>query len=385
MDKLNYRIKWYEKQGVRSKFRKLFKEVEKGLERQKLIKRKRVIQNYTTLLRAVYLYLADQLSFQRLSDEMASLYKVVLSDTAWRKHFIKLTPVLFSVMLNDVVAQSKQWHYCKRRNILSRFQTYLLDATRFSVQGGTTTAVQVHTQISLTDLSDLFMLITNHHTAESVKNFKLQKGALYLADRAYGRATQLAYLIQHGSAFIIRISPTQIALYKDKECKNKIDWKQILTKSSFSISCYIRLLDQKDMKSFHIRLVGRLLPPDKHPAIEKRIRQKSSKRQNILKGSSLEYSKWVLLATSLFEVKNCDILNFYRLRWQIELFFKKTKSLLHFHKLPRSSSLFQSALVSLWLFFVLLLSQISFSCTPSPFSNFNTFSLALAHLRSFFA
>ena len=47
-----------------------------------LIRRKRVVKNYSTFLHAAFLYLVHQYSFRRLALYMACCYHVSMSDTA---------------------------------------------------------------------------------------------------------------------------------------------------------------------------------------------------------------------------------------------------------------------------------------------------------------
>lgn len=381
MDSRNYRIKKEKNQEAEREISKIYRSIKKKLEKQKVIRRKRIIKGYDTLILAAMLYIIEQMSFQRLSDVMACVHHVNMSDTAWKKQLTKLAPSLFSAMLEYISNKSKEWTYCKKHRVLQCFHSYILDTTRFAVEGGNKTAIQVHTQISLTDLSDLYMSVTDCHTAESVRNFRIQKKVLYMADRAYGKAPQLAELIKKPADFIIRISPNHIRLYQDRECRKKLSWDKLLLGPDFSITCFIKL--KKEI--FKLRLVGGMIPEEKHPAIEKRVRRNSSKKQQQLKQSSIHYAKWVLLATTVFHVRTSSILDFYRLRWRIELFFKKAKTLLHFRKIPRSSPSFQKNQVLLWLSLVLFFSQISSLPSYSSISPFNSFSLAVSLSFSFFS
>lgn len=176
MDSKDYRAKRKKEQEAKREIRRIFKIVKKKLEEKKVIRRKRIIKDYETLVLAAMLYIIRQLSFQRLSETTAEEYQIVMSNTSWKKQLTKLAPSLFAAMLEYVSNKSKEWSYCKTHKVLERFQAYILDTTKFSVEGGDGVAVQVHTQISVTDLSALYMSVTDCHTAESVSNFKIQEG-----------------------------------------------------------------------------------------------------------------------------------------------------------------------------------------------------------------
>ena len=73
------------------------------------------------------------------------------------------------------------------------------------------------------------------------------------------------------------------------------------------------------------------------------------KKQYKISENTLEPSRWLFLDTTLpMKIKSKDILNAYRKRWQIELFFKRAKSLLHFHRLKRSPHKYMKSILHLW-------------------------------------
>jgi hypothetical protein len=80
----------------------------------------------------------------------------------------------------------------------------------------------------------------------------------------------------------------------------------------------------------------------------RRLRQKAAKRGKTLDARSLEAAGFVLLLTTLpaGEVAAGDILALYRFRWQIELVFKRWKSLLDLDRLPAHSA----PLARCWLY-----------------------------------
>ena len=65
-------------------------------------------------------------------------------------------------------------------------------------------------------------------------------------------------------------------------------------------------------------------------ATQQRLRQLASRHQSKLDDRSLTAAEFVILATSLPEIgfPAAEMLAVYRLRWQIELAFKRLKSLL---------------------------------------------------------
>ena len=77
------------------------------------------------------------------------------------------------------------------------------------------------------------------------------------------------------------------------------------------------------------------MPPDKAAIARKKLRRSASKRQHRLDPNSELAAGFVMLATSLPPtIPAGEIGAVYRLRWQIELAFKRLKSLLNIDRLP---------------------------------------------------
>jgi IS4 transposase len=87
----------------------------------------------------------------------------------------------------------------------------------------------------------------------------------------------------------------------------------------------------KRQAAIEIRLIARRKPQEAIEAEHKRLRQNASRKQTKLDPRSLIAAEYVVLATSLTkeEFPADEVLAVYRLRWQIELAFKRLKSLLH--------------------------------------------------------
>ncbi len=145
---------------------------------------------------------------------------------------------------------------------------------------------------------------------------------------------------------------------------------------AFSTAAYFK----RNRKVYRVRLLGEKLPEEKRAAAEKRLRRKASRNQRRLSKDTLKYAGWVFLATTLPDTcSDAEILEAYRLRWQIELHFKRVKSLLNFHKLRRSCDVYKNGIVSLWLTVSFLISRVQLwilRLTKFSISDFNAFSLA---------
>lgn len=175
------------------------------------------------------------------------------------------------------------------------------------------------------------MRITDNHTAENISLLPIEEQSLYLADRAYGKARQLAHLADNQADFIIRITPNRLNVYADKECRQRIDFPSLLSEpiTSFSMHAFFRYSGH----TYPIRIIGEKLPEEKQSDAEKRVRKKAAKNRNKLQESTILFSKWLIVASTVNDsVAGREILAAYRQRWQIELLFKRSKTLLGLKK-----------------------------------------------------
>lgn len=246
MDKQNYTLRDIEKQALKSYYPRLKKDLAKELE-AKLFKRKRVLKSVEQLLQGIYLYFAEQLSFQRVSDIMACQYDITMSDTAWRKQFLKAAPILYEAV-ERLLMQEEGVAPDMHNGVLGCESAYAIDATELTEQGGKTTEMRIHTLFSITGHKCTSSKITDQHVGESLTHFKLHKDALYFADRAYGKTPQLAYALEHQSNFVIRIAPHMVKFFTRPDCREKIMFPRLMQGTSFSTVGYFK----RDKDKFYV-------------------------------------------------------------------------------------------------------------------------------------
>lgn len=92
----------------------------------------------------------------------------------------------------------------------------------------------------------------------------------------------------------------------------------------------------KDKQPLTLRLIIQRKPPEAAEATRAKLRREAARKQTNLDPRSLVAAEFMILATSLPDplYPAHEILAVYRLRWQIELAFKRLKSLLHIDRLP---------------------------------------------------
>lgn len=100
----------------------------------------------------------------------------------------------------------------------------------------------------------------------------------------------------------------------------------------------------------------------------KKAKRDACKEQRVIQPETLEYAKYIILFTTLPETDflTQDIFEWYRLRWQIELVFKRLKSLTSFGHLPKYDDVSARSWLYGKLFVGLLAEKLIQSATIFP-------------------
>lgn len=371
MDRLNYTLNSNNLQQIKQKIREFKRKACYLINKYNIILRKRVVKDVSILVQACILYMIHELSFQRLSDEMALNYKVSMSDNAWKKQITKIAPIFYEVMMTYLNEKTKK---TKEKDIFG-YQSYAVDATDITLCGKGT-VLRAHTEYDLSNAGSFNANIQDLSVGESVKLHNIKPNSLYFADRAYGKTSQMEYMIEKNSEFVFRFSPSQVRMFKDVNCTKKLDFKSVLNEEkTTSMMCYFK--GKHEIQK--VRIIISPIPKDKVDNAVIRAKKQSIKKQNKPTENTLIYAKWLFLATSLPKnIRAKEIVGAYSKRWQIELHFKRSKSLLRFHKLRNCSPKYAFAITQIWLsvtaFVYILFNEIPL-CKSLEISTFNAFSL----------
>jgi Transposase DDE domain len=178
--------------------------------------------------------------------------------------------------------------------------------------------------------------VTNGHGAEALDRGAPIAGEIRIGDRGYSNAKAINRFMAaaEGVDFVVRLRWSACKLL-DREGApfDLIDHLQTLPPDRQVDD--VPVLIAGGGQPLRARLVIRRKAPEHVAAEVKRLRRMADKNKRVLHPSSLMAAEFVILATSLDAAYPTEeILDLYRLRWQIELGFKRLKSLLHIDKLP---------------------------------------------------
>lgn len=179
--------------------------------------------------------------------------------------------------------------------------------------------------------------LTEVTAGESLKRQAVAAGAIYVGDRGYAHAAGLRHVQDGGADFVVRIGWRQLRLRQPNG--QAFDLLGTLRRLPGEVGEFaVRVLDGLDPghAGLPCRLIAKRKPPERAAEQRRRMIQRArEKGARPPSAESLEAAEWLLVVTSLPASDSAgQVLEIYRLRWQIELAFKRIKSLSHIDRLP---------------------------------------------------
>lgn len=211
--------------------------------------------------------------------------------------------------------------------------------------------------------------LTSSHDAELFERTAISSGDLMMGDRVYARAGGLHYVIDAGGDFLVRVGRRSLKL-ADRE-GNRLDLAALLDQSDEEGSCDREVLIH-DGAGKQPPLLARLVlikkPPEAAEKARKRALRESMRGSHKNDPFSLRSSEHMMLATSLEQSRASveQLGELYRLRWRIELAFKRLKSLLNLDRLPAKDEGLAKSWILTHLIAALLIEDINPDLRDSP-------------------
>jgi len=335
---------------------------------KKAIRRKRTIKNPLDLIILLLYYLYDNHSLVDVS-QFAILKNIGnISDTALIKKFIQCKDwilwLISKMIPNEII------HY-KKPAELEPYHVIAVDASDIVQKGAVKKTWHLHYGVELFSLTCNQFKLTEQSTGESLKNFEIKEKDLILADRAYGTITSIEHCLKSGGEFIIRIRNKSFNLYNEHGEKILLsDWLKTLGNQAEEIIVYIK---DSNKNLIPLRICAIKKTKEEIAIEEKRLKKLESKKQRIYSEDTKFTHQFMFVITSLpSSVPAEKVLEFYRLRWQVELVFKRYKSLLGLGNIPTKTKESSEVWLNGKMFLALLIEKYLGDIDFSPSWNIRT-------------
>ena len=205
----------------------------------------------------------------------------------------------------------------------------IVDATKIAEPGPTGSTWTALYSIELPSLRcRQFYVLDYHNGGETFRKLIVQKGDVLIADRVYGSAPGIAHVVKNGGDVIVRFAWSNLVLWASRE-------------KPFDLFAHLKPLRPRMIGDWPVWIQDRKTwIPGRVCAIRKsrrsieeeykRLKRRASRHGQRLQPETLEAAKYVMVFTTLPDdiLSRQRVLEFYRGRWQVELVFKRLKSIM---------------------------------------------------------
>jgi len=291
--------------------------------------RPRIIRTAETLLRIVLTYCCCEKSLRDTSQWAAEQGLGRLSQVAVLKCLRRSANWMSRLLSAKLAERVGALH-------LGGLRVRLLDATTVSAPGSQGTDWRVHMGFDLSSMSIDSLEVTGPEGGESLSRFHLQKDEVVVADRGYAHRRGLWWVVQAGAYFLIRLNWHNLPL-------------QTLQGAAFDLMGALRQVGETAATEFAVQTTpepgipairARFVALRKSPAAAERSRQKvlrqAKKKGRQANPLTLESAGYIFVLTSIPAqiLSAAQVLELYRMRWQIEMAFKRFKEILPLRQVP---------------------------------------------------
>lgn len=286
-----------------------------------------------SLLRILLIHLADGCSL-RETVVRARLGKIAdVSDVALLKR-LKASGELLRWLAEQVM---RNWVHKQPVALFGNdLSVRVIDGSLIQEPGSTGSNWRIHYSIRLPSLQCDEVLVSGPKVGESFQQFQVHEGDLFVADRGYAHAEGIAHVVKGGADVLVRTNLGNMRLVKEDGSRFPLlerlrnlkgtgagDW-DVWVKMDTPIRgriCAIRKSRQAALR-----------------ARRQALRNSSRKCQRI-KPQTLEAADYTFVFTTLDRsFSPATVLEMYRGRWQIELVFKRLKSIIGLGHLKKTDS-----------------------------------------------
>jgi hypothetical protein len=291
-----------------------------------------VFENAENLLRTLLIHLAEGCSLRETAVRAKHGHIVSVSDVALLKR-LNASGEWFRWMAVGVM---ERWIEKQPEAIFGKtLRIRLIDGSTIQEPGSTGSTWRLHYSIGLPSLRCDEVYVTSPEEGESFERFRVHPGDLFIGDRNFGRRADVKHVVQGGGRVLVRINLTNLPLVnKDGDPFPLLNRLRTLTKT--------KLGDWDVWVPYEkTRIPGRVcaLKKSKEAAekAQRKALQENGRKGAKVRPETIEAAAYTFVFTTLDRTFSpATVLEIYRGRWQIELAFKRLKSIIELGHLRKT-------------------------------------------------
>jgi hypothetical protein len=289
------------------------------------VERWRNIKSGEELLRVILAYAMEDLSL-RSTAAWSTQTAGELKDTSVLHRLRKAPPLLERVLAHLLT-------YRLRAEPAPGPEFRINDATVLSIPGSAGTDWRLHAVYDPAHCCLRRVEITDRRGGERLDRDRPRPGDIVCGDRGLARARGIHAVTEAGAHVLLRMHWQNIRLHNAQGQPWDLD--EILKRADVGDTGTIAYVPLSGKVPVRVRLLIRPLPTEAANRSRQRLRRNAAKKGRTPQATALRLAGYFCVLTTLPEALASDdvVLELYRIRWQIELFFKRCKGLLHFDQL----------------------------------------------------
>jgi hypothetical protein len=286
--------------------------------------RSRNFPNAEVLLRTFLIHLADGCSLRETVTRADRGNLVSVTDVALLKR-LKSSGEWLRWMAEQLM---KTWIERQPSSVFTNMgNVRVIDGSTIQEPGSTGSTWRIHYSISLPSLRCDEVYVTSPKIGESFKQFNVKPGDLFLGDRGYAQRLGIMHVTNGGGEVLVRINLTNVPFVEEDGTPFPL-LKRLRSLTGTKIGDWkVWVPLESDL------LPGRICAVKKNKEAAEKGRIKAL-RENGRKGAkvkpeTIESAGYVFVFTTLGnDIPPATVLEMYRGRWQVELAFKRLKSII---------------------------------------------------------
>jgi hypothetical protein len=198
------------------------------------------------------------------------------------------------------------------------------------------------------------------NTGEKFGRFTFHAGELVLADAGYSHPPGIAAVVKQGADVCVRLNPAALPLWDEQERPFAL-LKKVRTLKRAGQEADWRVWVLSDGQRIAGRLCSVRKSEDAIQKAQRRLTRRQQQGKSTVTPETREYASYILVFTTLAsqQATTRQVLDCYRLRWQIELTFKRLKTILQLGHVPKHDDQSSRAWLYAKLFLALLSQKLS--------------------------
>jgi len=217
------------------------------------------------------------------------------------------------------------------------YRLRLVDATAICEPGSTGSDWRIHYAVELGTLQCDFVEVTSVDEGETLTRFPAAPGDLFLGDRVYANRNGIEHVVRSGADVLLRMNLVGLPLETESGRPLSLlgRFARLRIGEVGEWSCWIK--SSSEGKPIAARVCAVRRSPVAAELARKKLLRTASRKGHTTRPETLEACNYVFVVTTLSSerLSAASVLEIYRGRWQVELVFKRLKSILALSHLPK--------------------------------------------------